>query len=228
MKDITTVNVYSNRIETEPKIFTVGDKNIPHLLVKFFYKFNISSLKNKKLECSYHLPNKELYKETLLIQNDDFIEFPIHYSTFINPGWTSLVLTIIDGDNRMSFPEIILKTKGYFDLKNFEDKLIKKENPVSNNFTDFKEVILFEGNSNASIINLKDDFNNYKLLNIEYTLYSEELKYSRLQLTSFNKFTMGDSYKGATYDLIGKQFKYNRSASYSVVYKITKIIGITL
>lgn len=142
MKDITTVNVYSNRIETENKIFTVGDKNIPHLLVKFFYKFNISSLKNKKLECSYHLPNKELYKETLLIQNDDFIEFPIHYSTFTNSGWTSLILTIVDGDNRMSLPEIILKTKGYFDSNIFKDVF---ENKTISNAT-FVESIPNVGN----------------------------------------------------------------------------------
>lgn len=112
MQHITNVLVHSNRCEVvDGHIFATGDKGLPHIHLKFLYMFGESSLQGKNLECKYLLPNGQYSAETVRITRKDEVTFPIHYSCFTVNGWTTLRITLVNGSNRVTLEDIIIKTK---------------------------------------------------------------------------------------------------------------------
>ena len=112
MEHITNVLVYSNRCEVlDSHVFTVGDRGFPHIRLKFIYMFGAETLQGKQLELKYILPDKSYQVEKIVISGKDEVLFPIHYSVFVNGGWTTLKATIIEGANRITLDDIIIKTK---------------------------------------------------------------------------------------------------------------------
>lgn len=112
MQHITNVLVHSNRCEvTDGHTFATGDKGLPHIHLKFLYMFGESSLQGKNLECKYLLPNGQYSAETVKITGKNEVTFPIHYSCFTVNGWTTLRITLINGSNRVTLEDIIIKTK---------------------------------------------------------------------------------------------------------------------
>ena len=112
MEHITNVLVYSNRCEAlDSHVFTVGDKGFPHIRLKFIYMFGAETLQGKQLELKYILPDKSYQVEKIVASGKDEALFPIHYSVFVNGGWTTLKATIIEGANRITLDDIIIKTK---------------------------------------------------------------------------------------------------------------------
>ena len=112
MEHITNVLVYSNRCEVlDSHVFTVGDRGFPHIRLKFIYMFGAETLQGKQLELKYILPDKSYQVEKIVISGKDEVLFPIHYSVFVNGGWTTLKATIIEGVNRITLDDIIIKTK---------------------------------------------------------------------------------------------------------------------
>lgn len=112
MQHITNVLVYSNRCEVvDGHIFATGDKGLPHIHLQFLYMFGESSLQGKNLECKYLLPNGQYSAETVKITGKNEVTFPIHYSCFTVNGWTTLRITLINGSNRVTLEDIIIKTK---------------------------------------------------------------------------------------------------------------------
>lgn len=112
MQHITNVMVHSNRCEVvDGHIFTVGDKGLPHIRLKFLYLFGLETLNGKTLECKYILPDKTHYTETLEISEKDEVTFKIHYSVFLKAGWSTLNIALIEGNNRITLEGIIIKTK---------------------------------------------------------------------------------------------------------------------
>lgn len=112
MQHITNVLVHSNRCEVvDGHIFATGDKGLPHIHLKFLYMFGESSLQGKNLECKYLLPNGKYSAETVRITRKDEVTFPIHYSCFTVNGWTTLRITLVNGSNRVTLEDIIIKTK---------------------------------------------------------------------------------------------------------------------
>lgn len=112
MQHITNVLVHSNRCEvTDGHTFATGDKGLPHIHLKFLYMFGESSLQGKNLECKYLLPNGQYSVETVKITGKNEATFPIHYSCFTVNGWTTLRITLINGSNRVTLEDIIIKTK---------------------------------------------------------------------------------------------------------------------
>lgn len=112
MEHITNVLVYSNRCEVlDSHIFTVGDRGFPHIKLKFIYMFGAETLQGKRLELKYILPDKSYHLENAIISSKDEVIFPIHYSVFVNGGWTTLKVAIIDGQNKITLDDIIIKTK---------------------------------------------------------------------------------------------------------------------
>ncbi len=112
MEHITNVLVYSNRCEAlDSHVFTVGDKGFPHIRLKFIYMFGAETLQGKQLELKYILPDRSYQVEKIVASGKDEALFPIHYSVFVNGGWTTLKATIIEGANRITLDDIIIKTK---------------------------------------------------------------------------------------------------------------------
>lgn len=112
MEHITNVLVYSNRCEVlDSHVFTVGDRGFPHIRLKFIYMFGAETLQGKQLELKYILPDRSYQVEKIVASGKDEALFPIHYSVFVNGGWTTLKITIIEGANRITLDDIIIKTK---------------------------------------------------------------------------------------------------------------------
>ncbi|WDF24564.1 hypothetical protein PSC67_11135 [Fusobacterium nucleatum] len=112
MEHITNVLVYSNRCEVlDSHVFTVGDRGFPHIRLKFIYMFGAETLQGKQLELKYILPDRSYQVEKMVASGKDEALFPIHYSVFVNGGWTTLKITIIEGANRITLDDIIIKTK---------------------------------------------------------------------------------------------------------------------
>ena len=103
MEHITNVLVYSNRCEVlDSHVFTVGDKGFPHIRLKFIYMFGTETLQGKQLELKYILPDKSYQVENINVTEKDEVLFPIHYSVFVNGGWTTLKITIVEGGTRIT------------------------------------------------------------------------------------------------------------------------------
>ena len=112
MEHVTNILVYSNRCEVlDSHIFTVGDKGFPHIRLKFLYMFGAETLQGKELELKYILPDKSYHVEKITVSGKDEVLFSIHYSVFVNGGWTTLKVSILDGANRIALDDIIIKTK---------------------------------------------------------------------------------------------------------------------
>ena len=112
MEHITNVLVYSNRCEVlDSHVFTVGDRGFPHIRLKFIYMFGAETLQGKQLELKYILPDRSYQVEKIVASGKDEALFPIHYSVFVNGGWTTLKITIVEGTNRITLDDIIIKTK---------------------------------------------------------------------------------------------------------------------
>ncbi|QYC52334.1 putative tail fiber protein [Fusobacterium phage FNU_1P] len=127
MEHITNVLVYSNRCEVlDSHIFTIGDKGFPHIRLKFVYMFGAETLQGKQLELKYILPDKSYQVENIVVAGKDEVLFPIHYSVFVNGGWTILKITIVEGANRITLDDIVIKTKKIELGKKFENKKIEE------------------------------------------------------------------------------------------------------
>ncbi|CAL7906532.1 tail fiber domain-containing protein [Fusobacterium necrophorum] len=112
MRHITNVLVHSNRCEVvDGHTFATGDKGLPHIHLQFLYMFGETSLQGKNLECKYLLPNGQYSAETVRITGKNEVTFPIHYSCFTVNGWTTLRITLVNGSNRVTLEDIIIKTK---------------------------------------------------------------------------------------------------------------------
>ena len=126
MEHITNVLVYSNRCEVlDSHVFTVGDRGFPHIRLKFIYMFGAETLQGKQLELKYILPDRSYQVEKIGVSGKDEALFPIHYSVFVNGGWTTLKATIIEGANRISLDDIIIKTKRLEVGQEFQHKEVK-------------------------------------------------------------------------------------------------------
>ncbi len=126
MEHITNVLVYSNRCEVlDSHVFTVGDRGFPHIRLKFIYMFGAETLQGKQLELKYILPDRSYQVEKIVVSGKDEALFPIHYSVFVNGGWTTLKATIIEGANRISLDDIIIKTKRLEVGQEFQHKEVK-------------------------------------------------------------------------------------------------------
>ena len=126
MEHITNVLVYSNRCEVlDSHVFTVGDRGFPHIRLKFIYMFGAETLQGKQLELKYILPDRSYQVEKIVVSGKDEVLFPIHYSVFVNGGWTTLKVTIIEGANRISLDDIIIKTKKLEVGQEFQHKEVK-------------------------------------------------------------------------------------------------------
>ena len=127
MEHITNVLVYSNRCEVlDSHVFTVGDKGFPHIRLKFIYMFGAETLEGKQLELKYILPDKSYQVETISVTGENEVLFPIHYSVFVNGGWTTLKITIVESGNRITLDDIVIKTKKLELGKKFENKKIEE------------------------------------------------------------------------------------------------------
>ena len=127
MEHITNVLVYSNRCEVlDSHVFTVGDRGFPHIRLKFVYMFGAETLQGKQLELKYILPDKSYQVENIVVAGKDEVLFPIHYSVFVNGGWTILKITIVEGANRITLDDIVIKTKKIELGKKFENKKIEE------------------------------------------------------------------------------------------------------
>lgn len=126
MEHITNVLVYSNRCEVlDSHVFTVGDRGFPHIRLKFIYMFGAETLQGKQLELKYILPDRSYQVEKIVASGKDEALFPIHYSVFINGGWTTLKITIVEGANRITLDDIIIKTKKLEVGQEFQHKEVK-------------------------------------------------------------------------------------------------------
>lgn len=126
MEHITNVLVYSNRCEVlDSHVFTVGDRGFPHIRLKFIYMFGAETLQGKQLELKYILPDRSYQVEKIVVSGKDEALFPIHYSVFVNGGWTTLKATIVEGANRISLDDIIIKTKKLEVGQEFQHKEVK-------------------------------------------------------------------------------------------------------
>lgn len=126
MEHITNVLVYSNRCEVlDSHVFTVGDRGFPHIRLKFLYMFGAETLQGKQLELKYILPDRSYQVEKIVASGKDEALFPIHYSVFVNGGWTTLKITIVEGANRITLDDIIIKTKKLEVGQEFQHKEVK-------------------------------------------------------------------------------------------------------
>ena len=126
MEHITNVLVYSNRCEVlDSHVFTVGDRGFPHIRLKFIYMFGAETLQGKQLELKYILTDRSYQVEKIVVSGKDEALFPIHYSVFVNGGWTTLKATIIEGANRITLDDIIIKTKKLEVGQEFQHKEVK-------------------------------------------------------------------------------------------------------
>lgn len=146
MKHITEVLVHSNRCEViNGHIFTVGDSGLPHIRLKFLYMFELSTLVGKTLECKYILPNGKYSMETVRMTKADEVLFPIHYSCFTVSGWTKLRISLVNGNNKITLEDIIIKTKSNELGERFSSAQI--ENAINQTIAITTDSIRAEGNS---------------------------------------------------------------------------------
>ena len=87
--------------------------------------FGAETLQGKQLELKYILPDRSYQVEKIVVSGKDEVLFPIHYSVFVNGGWTTLKATIIEGANRISLDDIIIKTKKLEVGQEFQHKEVK-------------------------------------------------------------------------------------------------------
>lgn len=127
MEHITNVLVYSNRCEVlDSHIFTVDDRGFPHIKLKFIYMFGTETLQGKQLELKYILPDRRYYKENIIVTGKNEVIFPIYYGVFINGGWTTLKISILEGANRIALDDIIIKTKKLEVGEEFKNSRVEK------------------------------------------------------------------------------------------------------
>ena len=87
--------------------------------------FGAETLQGKQLELKYILPDRSYQVEKINVSGKDEALFPIHYSVFVNGGWTTLKATIIEGANRITLDDIIIKTKKLEVGQEFQHKEVK-------------------------------------------------------------------------------------------------------
>ena len=182
MEHITNVLVYSNRCEVlDSHVFTVGDKGFPHIRLKFIYMFGAEALQGKQLELKYILPDKSYQVENINVTEKDEVLFPIHYSVFVNGGWTTLKITIVEGANRITLDDIIIKTKKLEAEQEFQHKDVKaivqtEITKISKKIKEFEEETKTELNTLKS--NLSQNLETEKNSNIEALkeAYNNEIK----------------------------------------------------
>lgn len=146
MKHITDILVHSNRCEViNGHIFTVGDNGLPHIRLKFLYMFELSTLAGKTLECRYILPNGKYSVETVRMTTADEVLFPIHYSCFTVSGWTKLRISLVNGNNKITLEDIIIKTRANELGERFSSAQI--ENAINQAITITTDSIRAEGNA---------------------------------------------------------------------------------
>lgn len=182
MEHITNVLVYSNRCEVlDSHVFTVGDKGFPHIRLKFIYMFGAETLQGKQLELKYILPDKSYQIENINVTEKDEVLFPIHYSVFVNGGWTTLKITIVEGANRITLDDIIIKTKKLEAEQEFQHKDVKaivqtEITKISKKIKEFEEETKTELNTLKS--NLSQNLETEKNSNIEALkeAYNNEIK----------------------------------------------------
>ena len=182
MEHITNVLVYSNRCEVlDSHVFTVGDRGFPHIRLKFIYMFGAETLQGKQLELKYILPDKSYQVENINVTEKDEVLFPIHYSVFVNGGWTTLKITIVESANRITLDDIIIKTKKLEAEQEFQHKDVKaivqtEITKISKKITEFEEETKTELNTLKS--NLSQNLETEKNSNIEALkeAYNNEIK----------------------------------------------------
>lgn len=182
MEHITNVLVYSNRCEVlDSHVFTVGDKGFPHIRLKFIYMFGAEALQGKQLELKYILPDKSYQVENINVTEKDEVLFPIHYSVFVNGGWTTIKITIVEGANRITLDDIIIKTKKLEAEQEFQHKDVKaivqtEITKISKKIKEFEEETKTELNTLKS--NLSQNLETEKNSNIEALkeAYNNEIK----------------------------------------------------
>ena len=182
MEHITNVLVYSNRCEVlDSHIFTVGDRGFPHIRLKFIYMFGAETLQGKQLELKYILPDRSYQVEKIVITGKDEVLFPVHYSVFVNGGWTTLKITIIEGANRITLDDIVIKTKRLEAGQEFKHKEVKaiveaEITKISKKIKEFEEETKVELNTLKT--NLSQNLETEKNFSIEALkeVYNTELK----------------------------------------------------
>ena len=182
MEHITNVLVYSNRCEVlDSHVFTVGDKGFPHIRLKFIYMFGAETLQGKQLELKYILPDKSYQVENINVTEKDEVLFPIHYSVFVNGGWTTLKITIVEGANRITLDDIVVKTKRLEAGQEFQHKDVKaivqtEITKISKKIKEFEEETKTELNTLKS--NLSQNLETEKNSGIEALkkAYNNEIK----------------------------------------------------
>ncbi len=182
MEHITNVLVYSNRCEVlDSHVFTVGDRGFPHIRLKFLYMFGAETLLGKELELKYILPDKTYQMEKITVSGKDEVLFPIHYSVFVNGGWTTLKVTIVEGANRITLDDITIKTKKLEVGEEFQHEevkaIVKTEiTKISKKIKEFEEETKTELNNLKT--NLSKNLENEKNDSIAALkeAYKEELK----------------------------------------------------
>ena len=182
MEHITNVLVYSNRCEVlDSHVFTVGDRGFPHIRLKFIYMFGAETLQGKQLELKYILPDRSYQVEKINVSGKDEALFPIHYSVFVNGGWTTLKATIIEGANRITLDDITIKTKKFEAKQEFQHKEVKaiveaEITKISKKIKEFEEETKVELNTLKT--NLSQNLETEKNRSIEALkeTYNAELK----------------------------------------------------
>ena len=182
MEHITNVLVYSNRCEVlDSHIFTVGDRGFPHIRLKFIYMFGAETLQGKQLELKYILPDRSYQVENIVVTGKDEVLFPVHYSVFVNGGWTTLKITIIEGANRITLDDIVIKTKRLEAGQEFQHKEVKaiveaEITKISKKIKEFEEETKVELNTLKT--NLSENLETEKNSSIEALkeVYNTELK----------------------------------------------------
>nr|DAM90661.1 MAG TPA: putative tail fiber protein [Caudoviricetes sp.] len=204
MEHITNVLVYSNRCEVlDSHVFTVGDKGFPHIRLKFIYMFGAETLEGKQLELKYILPDKSYQVETISVTGENEVLFPIHYSVFVNGGWTTLKITIVEGANRITLDDIIIKTKKLEAEQEFQHKDVKaivqtEITKISKKIKEFEEETKIELNTlktnlsqnletekNSSIEALKEAYTN-EMKKLDVDVKKVVTKYLKENTDTFN------------------------------------------
>lgn len=228
MEHITNVLVYSNRCEVlDSHVFTVGDKGFPHIRIKFIYMFGAETLQGKQLELKYILPDKSYQVETISVTGENEVLFPIHYSVFVNGGWTTLKITIVEGANRITLDDIIIKTKKLEAEQEFQHKDVKaivqtEITKISKKIKEFEEETKTELNTlksnlsqnletekNSNIEALKEAYNN-EIKKLDGDVEKVVTKYLKENTDTFN----GEIAK-LTDTLNGKENSFNKNTAFN-------------
>ena len=228
MEHITNVLVYSNRCEVlDSHVFTVGDKGFPHIRLKFIYMFGAETLQGKQLELKYILPDKSYQVENINVTEKDEVLFPIHYSVFVNGGWTTLKITIVEGANRITLDDIIIKTKKLEAEQEFQHKDVKaivqtEITKISKKIKEFEEETKTELNTlksnlsqnletekNSNIEALKEAYNN-EIKKLDGDVKKVVTKYLKENTDTFN----GEIAK-LTDTLNGKENSFNKNTAFN-------------